>query len=142
MSFQDGKTPYDLRFIDFQLSRYASPVLDLVYILFCCCTQETRSKYYDQLVHEYYETLAKFLKKYGYDPDILFPYEALLQQFRKFGMYAAGMALYVIHLFSIDDSDLDLMYNSNLLEERIQTNNFYKSMLKGTLKDLIDRNYI
>ncbi|XP_011143872.1 uncharacterized protein LOC105185799 isoform X4 [Harpegnathos saltator] len=36
------KIPCDLRFLDFQICRYASPVLDIVYLLFCCCTQETR----------------------------------------------------------------------------------------------------
>jgi hypothetical protein len=57
-------------------------------------------------------------------------------------MYAAGMALYVLHLFSIDDNDLDLSYDQSLLEEKLQTNNFYKSMVKGTFKDLIDKDYI
>ncbi|XP_026830633.1 uncharacterized protein LOC105274771 [Ooceraea biroi] len=139
---KDGKTPRDLRFLDFQLCRYASPVLDLVYILFCCCTQETRSKYYDQLIHEYYETLSKYLRKCGYDPDILFPYEALSQQFIKFGKFAAGMALYVLHLFSIEDADIGIMNDNTVLFERLQTDSFYRSMVKGTFKDLVDRNYL
>lgn len=140
--FQDGKTPCDLRFLDFQLCRYASPVLDLVYVLFCCCTQETRKKHYDQMIREYYETLSRFLEKCGYDPDILFPYEALMQQLVKFGKYGAGMALYVLHLFSTEDGEISLMNDMNLLEERLQTDSFYRSMVKGTFKDLVDKNYI
>ncbi|RLU14993.1 hypothetical protein DMN91_012880 [Ooceraea biroi] len=104
--------------------------------------KETRSKYYDQLIHEYYETLSKYLRKCGYDPDILFPYEALSQQFIKFGKFAAGMALYVLHLFSIEDADIGIMNDNTVLFERLQTDSFYRSMVKGTFKDLVDRNYL
>lgn len=139
---QEGKTLCDLRFLDLQLCRYASPVLDIVYILFCCCTQETRSKHYNQLVNEYYETLSKCLERFGYDSNTLFPYEILFQHFTRFGKYAAGMALYVLHLFTSNDSDIQTAYNTSVLEERLKNDNFYRNMIKGTFKDLVDKNYI
>lgn len=138
---QEENVPYDFRFIDLQVCRYASPVLDIVYILFCCCTQEMRSKHHDELINEYYKTLSKFLERFGYDSNIIFPYEILLQHFVKFGRYAAGMAFYVLHLFTSND-DMRFAYNLSVLEERLKNDNLYRNMVKGTFKDLVDKNYI
>lgn len=131
-----------MRFVDLQICRYASPVLDIVYILFCCCTQETRSKYFDQIIDEYYETLSNTIERAGYDPSILFPYEALSQHFTKFGKYAAGMAIYCLHAFTSNDVDLKNIFDNNMIQERVQNDSFYRSMLIGTFTDLVDRNYI
>ncbi|KYQ59526.1 hypothetical protein ALC60_01511 [Trachymyrmex zeteki] len=139
--YDEENNPCDLRFIDLQICRYASPVLDLLYILFCCCTQETRSKYFDQVIDEYYETLSKCIKRAGYDPDILFPYEVLSEHLTKFGKYAAGMAIYTIHIFT-GNVEIKNAYDNDILQERIENDSFYRNMLIGTFKDLIDRNYI
>jgi len=139
VSFQE-KNPYDLRFIDLQLCRYASPVLDLVYLLFCCCTQETRSKYFDQIIHDYYEALSKCIKRAGYDPNILFPREVLSQQFIKFGKYAAGIATLTLHIF-IGNGELKDIFDDTL-QDKIQNDSFLRSVMIATFKDLVDRNYI
>ncbi|EZA60075.1 hypothetical protein X777_13900 [Ooceraea biroi] len=52
------------------------------------------------------------------------------------------MALYVLHLFSIEDADIGIMNDNTVLFERLQTDSFYRSMVKGTFKDLVDRNYL
>ncbi|KAL0111330.1 hypothetical protein PUN28_012906 [Cardiocondyla obscurior] len=140
--YDQEKNPCDLRFIDLQVSRYASPVLDLVYVLFCCCTQETRSQYFDQVIREYYETLSVCIKKAGYDPNILFPYEILCQHLIKFGKYAAAMATYTIHIFTNKDVEIKDTYNENVLKDRVKNDSLYRNMLIGTFKDLVDRNYI
>lgn len=139
--FQE-KNPCDLRFVDLQICRYASPVLDLVYLLFCCCTQEIRSRYYDQVIHEYYNTLAKSIERAGYDPKILFPYEVLSEHFTKFGKFAAVMATYTIHIFTSNGAELTKSYNNKVLQERVKNDSFYRNMLIGTFKDLVDKNYI
>ncbi|KYM98291.1 PREDICTED: uncharacterized protein LOC108777664 [Cyphomyrmex costatus] len=141
--YDQENNPCDLRFIDLQICRYASPVLDIVYMLFCCCTQETRSKYFDQVIDEYYEALSRCIERAGYDPNILFPYEVLIQHLTKFGKYAAGMATYTIHIFT-NNNEIEIKdtYDSGILQERIENDSFYKSMLRDTFKDLIDRNYI
>ncbi|XP_011641211.1 uncharacterized protein LOC105429745 [Pogonomyrmex barbatus] len=140
--YDKENNPCDLRFIDLQLCRYASPVLDILYILFCCCTQEMRSKYYDQLIHEYYETLSKCLERAGYDPNVLFPHEALSEHFTRFGKYAAGMATYTLHIFTSDGVEIKNTYEKKMLEDRLQNDSRYRNMLIGTFKDLVDKNYI
>ncbi|XP_025985839.1 uncharacterized protein LOC105200846 [Solenopsis invicta] len=140
--YDQEKNPYDLRFVDLQICRYASPVLDLLYVFFCCCTQETRSKYYEQLIDEYYEKLSNTIEKAGYDPSLLFPYEALSQHLAKFGKYGAIMATYTLHIFTSNDMDLKKAYDEDLLRDRAENDSVFKSMVRGTFKDLIDRNYI
>lgn len=133
--------PYDLRFLDLQICRYASPVLDVLYVLFCCCTQETRRKYHDKLIHEYYDALSKRLVRADYDPNILFPYEVLSQHLAKFGKYAAGMATYTLSVFTSDD-ELQKAFDKDVLQERLQNDSFFRNMIIGTFKDIVDRNYI
>lgn len=140
---QEGK-PCDIRFIDFQVCRYASPVIDLVYTFFCCCAPETRSKYYDRLLHDYHEALSKSLESFGYDPNDFFPYEVLSEHLMKFGKFGAGMALFCLPIFynDSDDKSLETAYTKEALEERLETSSFFRNNIKRAFKDIIDKNYI
>lgn len=111
-------------------------------MLFCSCTQETRIKYYDQLIQEYYEALSTCLKKFEYDPNVLFPYEALSQQLINFGQYAAG-TVYMCLYYIVDSEVSEIKSVSpKKFQERIDNDKLYRETLKGALIDLIDRNYI
>lgn len=104
-----------------------------------------RSKYYDQLIDEYYKTLSRCLERSGYDSNILFPYEALSKHLMKFGKYAAGMAIFTLHVFTDNKghyTNVKSIRDPEKLEERIQNDSFYRYMIKGTFKDLVDKNYI
>lgn len=112
-------------------------LLDIVYILFCCCTQETRNKHYNQLVNEYYETLSKCLERFGYNSNTLFPYEKLFQYFIRFGKDTAGIALCVLHLFTSNDNIQIAYNNTSVLEERLKNDSFYRNMIKGTFSKIL-----
>lgn len=58
----DGK-PIDVRFLDYQLSRYASPACDIVYYLYCCTSKELRDAHYDTFLRTYHESLSTHLAK-------------------------------------------------------------------------------
>lgn len=58
----NGK-PIDLRFLDYQISRYSSPACDISYYLYCCTTKELRDKHYDTFLRTYHETMSEHLKK-------------------------------------------------------------------------------
>lgn len=60
----DGK-PTDVRLLDLQLARYASPVLDLVYYIFCCTQKELRDQFYESFLSVYHSSLAQHLERYG-----------------------------------------------------------------------------
>ncbi|KAI4491672.1 hypothetical protein M0804_003064 [Polistes exclamans] len=133
--------PEDLRFLDFQVCRYASPALDISYILFCFTLHEMRVKHYDDLLRDYYDSFSNCLRSLDCDPNVLFPYETLLKHIKHFGRYAACMAVYVLH-FHADPNNRSLTGDVNVYHEILKTNKFYKNVLKNTFKEFIDRNII
>lgn len=89
--------------------------------------------------------MSKRLEKCGYDSNILFPYETLSKHFIKFGKYAAGMAIFTLHVFTDDKGEYTNVTSANdikKLEEKLQNDSFYRYMMKGAIKDLVDKNYI
>lgn len=59
----DGK-PIEICFLDWQVCRHVSPIIDIVYFMFCCTTKELRDLHYENLLKIYYESLAAHTKKY------------------------------------------------------------------------------
>lgn len=49
--------------IDWQISRYASPVCDILYYVFCCTEKDMRDKHYDSWLKVYHESLTNLLNK-------------------------------------------------------------------------------
>lgn len=121
----------DLRFLDWQIARYATPVTDVVYYIFCCTTKLLRDQYYDDMLQTYHTSLSEMLTRYmnlkrirfsysltlisllfhrlGSDPAKLFPFDALQDQLRQFGKYGLIMfTLMVPMLTSTADSIPDL----------------------------------
>lgn len=49
--------------IDWQFSRHASPVTDIVIHLLCCTTKKLRDERYDDLLQVYYDSFSYLLKK-------------------------------------------------------------------------------
>jgi hypothetical protein len=90
--FQDNnKTKLsDVCFLDFQLSRLASPVYDLSYFLFTCLSEDDIPNF-DEIVNVYYESLSEFLRKLGSDPDKMFPFEELQKQWKRFSLFGLTM---------------------------------------------------
>ena len=75
--FDGREIPVQAKMIDFQLARYASPVIDIAFFIYSCTTEELREKYYDNLIKTYHETLTEFIKDFGSNPEYLFPFSAL-----------------------------------------------------------------
>lgn len=82
--------------IDWQLVRFASPVLDLYDVLLTTSDKKSRAEYYHSMVDYYYQQLAAAIRRLGSDPDKLFTYDDLMAQMKKFGKY--GMILTIISI--------------------------------------------
>ncbi|XP_051158251.1 uncharacterized protein LOC127279758 [Leptopilina boulardi] len=144
--YNENSEPEDFCFLDFQMYRYASPILDIVYMLFICCTYEMRQIYYDELLKEYYKSFSEFLNKFHLNANQLFPYEIFMKQLQSFGNYGACLALFALHGFLKEKTEPIISVHVenclNDLFERLETNKLYASMLKGIFKDMVDKNYI
>ncbi|XP_035726426.1 uncharacterized protein LOC118443476 [Vespa mandarinia] len=134
--------PEDLCFLDFQICRYASPVLDICYTLFCSTLYEIRNENYDELLRNYYDSFSKCLESLDCNPRELFPYEILLEHIERFGKFAAVMAIHVLHLFTDQDENITTSVDVNVYYKKLKKNNFYRNTLTNTFKEFIDRNII
>ncbi|XP_033208102.1 uncharacterized protein LOC117167347 isoform X3 [Belonocnema kinseyi] len=145
-SYNDDEQPENLFFLDFQGHRYASPALDISYMLFNCCTPEMRIKHYDELLYQYHNSLAQCLNELGSDVEKLFPFEMLLQQLKHFAIYGGITGMLFLHLFTRQEGEspklpFDIEYIKTLTK-KLRKNCLYASMMRGTFKDMVDKNYI
>lgn len=51
-------------FIDWQVMRYSSPVLDLMYYIFSCTKRELRSRNYNIYLKTYHDSLCEYIKRF------------------------------------------------------------------------------
>ncbi|XP_046972779.1 uncharacterized protein LOC124539431 [Vanessa cardui] len=89
--YEDGG-PIDAKLIDFQLTRCASPVLDISFVIAACTEQELRSKHYDELLEYYYETLSKHIRELGSDPNKLYSRETFMEEVKKYSYFGLAFS--------------------------------------------------
>ncbi|XP_031352243.1 uncharacterized protein LOC116177409 isoform X2 [Photinus pyralis] len=97
VNFSDEERPMEVCLIDFQMSRLASPAVDLACFLFSA-TDKTLRKDYDEFILEYHRSLCTFLNMLGSDGEKLLPMSVLQEQLKQHaivGLYMAFLLLYV-----------------------------------------------
>lgn len=62
--YDENKKPIEVSLLDWQGSRYSSPVTDIVYYLFSCTTKKLRDAHYEEFLDIYHETLSAHIRKY------------------------------------------------------------------------------
>lgn len=119
--------------LDWQVSRYVSPVLDFVHFIFSCTDRDLREKHYDELLNIYHGSLKELLDRLGGDTESQFPFTALLDQLKLFGKFGIIMASLVIPASSTKNEDLpdmDLMAETKDDPDRLQE--LTKAFTKGS----------
>ncbi|XP_058453439.1 uncharacterized protein LOC131431630 [Malaya genurostris] len=61
----DGKTQ-DILLLDYQVSVWGSPAIDVIYSLYNMCSSETRDNHRNELIKFYYDQFVASLNKFGY----------------------------------------------------------------------------
>lgn len=98
--------PSKIVLLDWQVSRYCSPVLDLVYFFFVCTDREFRSQHYDEFLKIYYRSLQDLLDSLGGDTKTQFPFTSLHQQLKQFGKYGVIMSTLLIPMMATKSEEL------------------------------------
>lgn len=93
----------DIRFLDWQVSRFASPVHDLHHLIFTSTDKSLRDREYKNLLDHYYHTLTGSIKDMGSDTD-LFCRQRFDEQLDKFGPWAIIISVFTM-LFIFADAD-------------------------------------
>lgn len=62
-AYDNNGNPSNLSLLDWQTSRYTSPVIDIAYFMFCCTTKELRDAYYEEFQEIYHEALSAHIRR-------------------------------------------------------------------------------
>ncbi|XP_055548778.1 uncharacterized protein LOC129732183 isoform X3 [Wyeomyia smithii] len=151
----ENGVPVDFRLLDWQISRYASPVLDLMYFIFSASNKAFRDQHYENLIDCYHQSLTSFLRRLGSDPERLFPRKALDQQLKRFGRFGLLMAVMILPVIttkSEDVPDLEKMAEKmengfDITEEANQfrseeTESTYRQKMSDCCRDMVQFGYI
>lgn len=139
--------------VDWQCSRYCSPVLDLLYSLIGSTRKEFRDKYWTELLELYYASLSGMVTRFGSDPDKLFTYNNLTDQFKKFGKFGLiyGLLFTQFYCCSSDEipdldefstqveGDKNIAIMSDMDDARKE---IFSQVINDIISDLLDYGYI
>lgn len=144
------------------MSRYASPVTDILYYYACCTVKEFRQKYFGKLLRVYHDSLTAALKRlamsasvhfvlisfeknlfnfsFGSNPEKLFPFEALQQQLRTFGIFGISVGALMLPMLTSDSNDCAKLEEIAEQMQSGETTDVFENTSKATqlrLRDLI-----
>lgn len=139
--------------MDWQLTRYAPPALDLLYNIFSATDKEFRAKHYNTLLKTYHSTLSENIRKLGSDPNKLYSYETLEQQLRKFGEFALLFGPMIIQIKVANAKDIGCLDEYAELVEKgeepdllkdydEETQIEYTRLINDLFTDLVNYGYI
>ncbi|XP_020801414.1 uncharacterized protein LOC110178577 [Drosophila serrata] len=150
--------PVEAKLIDFQMSRYAPPVLDIVHYLFACTEKQLRDEHFPAFMNAYYDTLDQRLASRDLRLEEIYPRSVFNRQLQLFGVYGLIMGAFSLPFFisnanevldidtvseaiqdlsdSSDESKYkDLIEEYDMLNER--TLPIFRRRILGIVKDLI-----
>jgi len=99
-----SEVPEQVKFVDFQLSRFSSPALDLQYFVFSSPSQEVRFEQLDCLLETYHTELRKTLATLGCS-DVEFTIEDLKKEFENKAYFGLITACVYLNMFLADPKD-------------------------------------
>ncbi|KFB41198.1 AGAP013124-PA-like protein [Anopheles sinensis] len=145
--------PDKIILLDWQITRYVTPVLDLVYFLFCCTDEEFRRRHYDEMMSVYYNALSTLLEKLGHNPQEVFPRTALMRQLRRFGRFGILMAVFLVPMLCTRNEDLpDMDKAAEKFREtqNVDINHFtahanksaYHKRMSAVIRDIVRYGYL
>lgn len=81
----------DIKIVDYQYSRFTTPVVDLSYFIGCSTVKETRV-HLPELLQIYYDSLMEEIRLLGgiSAPNELYPYEVFQSHCQKFMIFGFG----------------------------------------------------
>jgi hypothetical protein len=133
--------------LDFQLSVYATPAVDIFMALYGSMTLQNRMKYRDEMILYYYETFIDALKRFGYKkqpPSLL----DLNVELTKHGSLGAQLCLcYLPYLLSeFDKIDSDVMYvvndDTEMSKRKLYLSESFREVIKEEFKVFYNKGFI
>ncbi|XP_073822383.1 uncharacterized protein [Musca autumnalis] len=146
--------PTQCCFVDFQLSRYAPPMLDLITLLTIPTSQQFRSAYLIKLLANYYDFMTEFLKREHLNIDNFLSRTEFWQTFELYRICGLIESCFFCHLILLPPESTESLTSSadgfsdffarkrvEICLKAFQTDEIYRQRLTDMLEDFVD-NYI
>lgn len=62
--YDENRTPIEVCFLDWQIPCHSSPIIDIVFFMFCCTTKALRDVHYNEFLKVYHQSLSAHIQKY------------------------------------------------------------------------------
>lgn len=129
--------------IDWQLSRFGSPALDLSYFFMTSTEKPLRDQHMDEFLRIYHSEVVAVISACGSDADALFTFEDLQSELRRFGKYgvaSAPMLLSIIvnkpeNIAKMDDIADDTVENKEFAKFDQESAQNYVTRVTDVIKD-------
>ncbi|XP_049548919.1 uncharacterized protein LOC125959927 [Anopheles darlingi] len=109
----DSNDAREVMFVDYQLSNYASPGLDLAYFLYTSSQQEVLEHRITDLLHLYHRSLLTGLTLAGYHGHPVPTFDAVQRQFERYEFIGVLSGLSMLPIILMDRSeDVKLTFDS------------------------------
>lgn len=133
--------------IDWQILQYCSPVTDLSYYLYSSTEQSLRTDHFEDILHDYHDSLAVLLQRLGGNAEKQFSYGDLHSQLETFGIYGIIMAPILVQVVTVKAEDMPNM--DDFSEEEFKDFDFmekcvpdaYKIRVRDVIRDFVGRGY-
>jgi hypothetical protein len=107
VQFQDAtkRKPVKIAMLDWQLSKFCSPVTDLSYFIYSCISSDDLRRF-DDVLERYYKSFSDFVRKLGSNPDEIYPFSQFLSDWKVFARFGVMMALMVMKIAVCDQDEV------------------------------------
>jgi hypothetical protein len=146
--FDDNKLVQDVLFVDYQLTYFGSPAIDLNFFIYGSLNEDTRTAFSKKLIRTYHQNLKETLVKLNYGKKIptLHDIHVALLKCGLNGVLAAIAEVPVLLVEQSDDLDMDLMLGTSKKSEKFRYKMFnnpkYRNFIQKLLIEFDDLGYL
>ncbi|XP_019874088.2 uncharacterized protein LOC109602203 [Aethina tumida] len=133
--YDEKRNVVDLKLLDWQITKVGSPVHDLSYCLYSGASLDTYERL-DDLLKLYYEHFSAVLRQAGENPEEVYPFSVLKEEWKEYCKFGWTMSLMVMKIKTTEQEDkldlVDISTSDNKIE-------MAKKMVRGTPSTEYDR---
>ncbi|KAK9512711.1 hypothetical protein O3M35_001076 [Rhynocoris fuscipes] len=100
----DSETPITVKFVDYQLCYFSTPVCDLLYFLSTSTNYDVRTKHMQNLIEEYHKTLVRFANLYEYKGPMI-TFDELKNEIKRCSLITLFYSLMLLPLMLIEKAE-------------------------------------
>ncbi|CAG9792564.1 unnamed protein product [Diatraea saccharalis] len=112
--FKEEGEEDEICFLDYQVMRYCSPVIDIIYFMYLSTTSKFRSENFEDLQQVYYDSLKSFLNLYDLNVNNIYPWTEFIDELKYSLPFGLIMALVEMRIITTSPEDEAILRRNNI----------------------------